>query len=139
MGFEFESVYEVVDKKRAERIRKIRILQWVLAALIVIAGPATMWYRHRDLGWDKFDSRQWEVGAATLGETERGSRSRMVPDLMANYLKPGITRKEVRALLGAPDFVESSPMYEYQVARNRGFRLAFDREGYFTAAALVRY
>ena len=63
----------------------------------------------------------------------------MVPDLMANYLKPGITRKEVRALLGAPDFVESSPMYEYQVAKNRGFRLAFDRAGYFTAAALVRY
>jgi hypothetical protein len=63
----------------------------------------------------------------------------MVEDLLKNHLKPGMSRRQVRTLLGVPDFVESNPLYEYQVARNTGFRLAFDRAGYFTNAAIVRY
>lgn len=139
MPFEFDNV-EFLDTTQARRHRRIRILQWTLAAVIALTGPAIMWYRYRDVGWDKFDPKQWEVGASTIEASERGSRSRMVPDLMVKYIKPGmITRKQIRALLGAPEVIESTPIYEYKVAKNQGFRLGFDRDGYLNAVALVRH
>ena len=129
----------IANSKQQREAERKRVGTIVLAALFFILSPVSIWFIHRDKGWDKFDQKQWEVGGSALTESESGSRKRMVDDLMRNYLKPGITRRQVRELLGTPDFVESNPMYEYQVARNAGFRIAFDRSGHFTTAALVHY
>jgi hypothetical protein len=128
----------VGSKERRAAERK-RALNQITILLIIVLAPLSVWMLHRDRGWDKFDKNQWEVGGSALLENETGCRKRMVQDLMERYLKPGMTRRRVRELLGPPDFVESSPLYEYQVARNTGFRIAFDRDGYYTSAAVVRY
>lgn len=130
---------DYVDSKERRAAERKRTWKSAVIALIIVLAPTSVWLIHRDKGWEPFNKKQWEVGGSALLETETGCRKRMVKDLMEHHIKPGITRRQVRELLGPPDFVESNPMYEYQVAKNTGFRLAFDREGYFTNAAVVRY
>ena len=131
--------FEYVDSKQRRAAERRRLQTITLTALVLVLAPASVWLLHRDKGWEPFNKKQWDVGGSALRETEVGSRKRMVKDLMERHLKPGITRRQIRELLGPPDFVESNPMYEYQVAKHTGFRLAFDRAGYLTSTAVVRY
>ena len=134
-----EYAFEYADAKQRRAAERRRMQTVILTALVLVLAPASVWLLHRDKGWEPFNKKQWDVGGSALLETEVGCRKRMVKDLMERHLKSGITRRQVRNLLGPPDFVESNPMYEYQVAKNTGFRLAFDRAGYLTSAAVVRY
>ncbi len=53
-----------------------------------------------------FDRAAW--GARAFG-VDNCDRYRMIPDLVATRLRPGVRRRDVRAILGRPEFAAGAP------------------------------
>jgi hypothetical protein len=65
--------------------------------------------------WDDrpFDRKVWLANASNYG---RGNpRGQMADDLRKRWLRKGMTRKEVKALLGEPDPQGPEGVYEYNL------------------------
>jgi hypothetical protein len=74
----------------------------VFVVISVLAAGALYGVHRRYCGNVKFNRQQW-IALAGKGGMDN-PRQRMVKDLRQRYLKPGMTRQEVRHLLGKPDF-----------------------------------
>ena len=70
----------------------------VVVVIAVLAAGVLYGVHRRYYGNVKFDRQQW-IALANKG----GPRQRMVKDLRQRYLNVGMTRDEVRRLLGKPD------------------------------------
>jgi energy-coupling factor transporter transmembrane protein EcfT len=88
-----------------------RRVVWAVAA--VFLGALTLWcwvrpgeYWFLTLGWGDrpFDSAVW--GKADRGELLGNSRGSMVRSLLRDHPLPGLSREDVRQLLGDPDYVD---------------------------------
>lgn len=67
-----------------------------------------------------FDEDLWKHSADT--EDVSNPRGPMVDDLIANHLRPGMTRQEVTALLGDPDFDTKGDVATYYLGHWSGLR-----------------
>jgi hypothetical protein len=61
---------------------------------------------------DNFDKKKWKAMHGSLAT--QNPRVRMVSDLKANYLKPGMSQSEVEALLGYADRIKNH-QYHYRL------------------------
>jgi hypothetical protein len=116
-------------------MRKVRI-GIVVAVMLALAGFVAV----RAYNPGGFDASRWQA--------QRGSdaidnpRGGMVSDLMQR-LRPGMTRADVRVLLGAPDG-ESDARWTYELGASRYgvdyeyFVIEFDAEGRLARHALMR-
>ena len=70
---------------------------------IAVLGAGVLYAVHRrHCGNIRFDRARWIAVAGQGGV--RNPRQRMVKDLMRRYLRNGMTKHEVRQLLGKPDY-----------------------------------
>ncbi len=87
-----------------------------------------------DWGDATFDSEEWKAVEAGGPDSPRGT---MVSDLLANHELIGLTREQVRELLGDPEFantsrgrssnqVETAPEWIYVLGMYSGFRIDED-------------
>jgi hypothetical protein len=93
--------------KRSPRNRRVLVI--VLSAigvLVVLAGVGALWAAHAvgELGaaMHRDDRAKFDRSAWLQADPDDGSREEMLDDLRTNYLKPGISKKEVLAILGKP-------------------------------------
>jgi hypothetical protein len=83
------------------------------AALVGLAIATVMtagWLAWR--WWDErtsFDAERWRMN----GDCRNHVRRHMVPDLTANHLRDGMTRAQVLALLGQPDYTSDERTLSY--------------------------
>lgn len=73
----------------------------VIISLVLAAGA--LYGVHRRYYGNTYFNRQHWIGLANKGGVDN-PRQRMVKDLRRRYLKPGMTRQQVRHLLGKPDY-----------------------------------
>lgn len=83
--------------KRACYSSALVFVVFVILAAVVLYGA-----HRRHYGNIKFSGTVWR-SLAGKGRMDN-PRQRMVKDLRARYLKPGMTRQQVRQLLGKPDY-----------------------------------
>lgn len=74
----------------------------VLLAICVVAAGVLYGIHRRYYGDIKFNGTVWR-SLANKGGTDN-PRQRMYKDLLQRHLDPGMTRQEVRRLLGKPDY-----------------------------------
>lgn len=78
----------------------------VVGALVVFSGGVILWAAHAvgELGAAMYrdDRAKFDRSAWLKADPDDGSREEMLDDLRNNYLKPGISKREVLTLLGKP-------------------------------------
>ena len=67
---------------------------------------------------------------------DKNVRIEMSEDLLVNHLKIGMTRQQVRKLLGEPDSVDSYNNYDYYLGEYT-FLIGFDRVGKLVKKEIV--
>lgn len=71
-----------------------------------------------------FDQKTWASNANSRDNDN--PRGLMADDLLRKHLRKGMTRNQVQALLGEPDFSSSSNPWEYMLGCWSGFRMDAD-------------
>jgi outer membrane protein assembly factor BamE (lipoprotein component of BamABCDE complex) len=111
----------------------------LLAVFAVVAIGVLSYMIDRMLGDHSnvrtFDRQVWLSAAGN--RTGSSPRGEMMGDLQRNYLKAGMSRKQITDLLGAPTDREAGGTYVYRLGNRVGcqlcpdfLRISFDRRGY---------
>lgn len=96
----------VVEEPRTSWFALLVVVPFATAAGIALGFTlgflAMRW--HGTTSWTAFDSGQWRAAERSAQQDARGHtpRQAMTDDLRDRVLRPGLTREEVHALLGAP-------------------------------------
>jgi outer membrane protein assembly factor BamE (lipoprotein component of BamABCDE complex) len=96
--------------------KKIAIAASVLVAVTALVGTFGLRYylAHRSLS---FDRARWL--AASHGYCAKSERGRMADDLVHNHLRAGMPLRQVRRLLGRPDY-SADGVWSYDVNQEEG-------------------
>lgn len=115
-----------------------RILKWAATGMFAALGLAASglfyaWYAWEEgpFGVSNFDQAQWMAAPHRSYRTEYEretacERAGMVRDLQRRYLRPGMTREQVVALLGAPDGAPQEGCIAYVLGMCSGFGIDYD-------------
>ena len=84
-----------------------RRARWTVATLVVLAAVTTATYAWVGNPLDPFDDCRFSRDAwnRATAAYDLDSRARMSRDIMRRFVRPGLSEKEVVALLGKPDRV----------------------------------
>lgn len=95
--------------------KKKALLSLFLGSFFVFAG-LYLWGATRSASTKPFNSAAWkQIRREWMGHAYSPTnieRAQMVPDLLANHVRLGMTRKSVLALLSSGDTVEGGANYE---------------------------
>ena len=103
-------------------IRTLLLLTAIVAFSIVSINWIRIWLD--PFAGRKFNRYLWHQYSSD--DNPDNPRASMVSDLRWQYLDKGMTRTEVKELLGTPDFERRDDLYSYNLGMWSGFRIDYD-------------
>jgi hypothetical protein len=106
----------------------LKMLAGVVVSVLLVSGGFLLFLRFF-IFQNPFDDQRFNqsLWAAYSGSTDpHNPRGQMYEDLTKQNLKKGMSKQDILALLGEPDFSKEDTVFKYNLGAWSGFRIDYD-------------